>query len=74
MSFSVRAEADSEAQAVVVEDAENVESEEAEEVLAEEKPPSKPRIKLGDVMGVIHQCVAKYLCFLYHEFYINSSS
>ncbi|KAL4602334.1 hypothetical protein ACB092_10G045800 [Castanea dentata] len=60
-SFVVRAESNSEAGVVVddnVEDNEAVEeSEEAEaEVESEEaKPPRKPRVKLGDVMGILNK-------------------
>lgn len=50
-SFLVRAEAEVE----VEESAENVESVESEEaeILPADKPPSQPRVKLGDIMGVI---------------------
>ncbi|KAH6771713.1 Ribosomal protein L19 family protein [Perilla frutescens var. hirtella] len=52
LSFLVRAETNAEAEVVVEEDAESVESEEAEVL---DKPPSKPRIKLGDIMGILNK-------------------
>lgn len=48
-SFIVRAESNAE---VEVEDSEEVEV--TQIVASEEKSPRKPRIKLGDIMGVIH--------------------
>ncbi|KAG6383681.1 hypothetical protein SASPL_156556 [Salvia splendens] len=50
LSFLVRAEANPEAEAVVEESQENVDIVESEEAEVE-KPPFKPRIKLGDIMG-----------------------
>ncbi|XP_057810114.1 50S ribosomal protein L19-2, chloroplastic-like [Salvia miltiorrhiza] len=57
LSFLVRAETNPEAEAVVEEsqdNADSVDSEEAE-VLPDDKPPSKPRIKLGDIMGILNK-------------------
>ncbi|KAK6158118.1 hypothetical protein DH2020_005432 [Rehmannia glutinosa] len=53
-SFVVRAEANAEVEVEVEETDENAEgvaTEEAE-VLSDDKPPTQPRIKLGDIMGV----------------------
>ncbi|KAG6384923.1 hypothetical protein SASPL_153746 [Salvia splendens] len=52
MSFLVRAETNPEAEAVAEESQENVDIVESEEAEVE-KPPFKPRIKLGDIMGVL---------------------
>ncbi|KAG8374646.1 hypothetical protein BUALT_Bualt10G0017700 [Buddleja alternifolia] len=52
--FFVRAEANAEAEIEVEVEADNVESIESE-VLSEDKLPAKPRIKLGDVMGILNR-------------------
>ncbi|XP_075642489.1 large ribosomal subunit protein bL19c [Castanea sativa] len=56
-SFVVRAESNSEAGVVVDDNVEDNEAvEESEEPEAEEsKPPRKPRVKLGDVMGILNK-------------------
>ncbi|XP_042044451.1 50S ribosomal protein L19-2, chloroplastic-like [Salvia splendens] len=54
LSFLVRAEANPEAEAVVEESQENVDIVESEEAEVE-KPPFKPRIKLGDIMGILNK-------------------
>ncbi|XP_011098145.1 50S ribosomal protein L19-1, chloroplastic [Sesamum indicum] len=56
-SFLVRAEENGEAEVEVEESAENVESVESEEteVVAADKPPSQPRVKLGDIMGILNK-------------------
>ncbi|XP_047974749.1 50S ribosomal protein L19-2, chloroplastic-like [Salvia hispanica] len=54
LSFLVRAETNPEAEAVVEESQENVDIVESEEAEVE-KPPFKPRIKLGDIMGILNK-------------------
>ncbi|XP_042042720.1 50S ribosomal protein L19-1, chloroplastic-like [Salvia splendens] len=54
MSFLVRAETNPEAEAVAEESQENVDIVESEEAEVE-KPPFKPRIKLGDIMGILNK-------------------
>ncbi|XP_022155546.1 50S ribosomal protein L19-1, chloroplastic [Momordica charantia] len=51
--FVVRAEADSEAEPEAASDEQEVE--EAPEAIAESEPPRKPRVKLGDVMGILNK-------------------
>ncbi|KAL0311338.1 UNVERIFIED_CONTAM: 50S ribosomal protein L19-1, chloroplastic [Sesamum angustifolium] len=55
--FLVRAEENGEAEVEVEESAENVESVESEqtEVVVADKPPSQPRVKLGDIMGILNK-------------------
>lgn len=75
-SFLVRAEPEPEAEVVAGESAEeNAEAaadvEEAAEAVAEEevaevKPPSKPRVKLGDIMGVIRLIPSVAQLYEYH--------
>lgn len=65
-SFVVRAEAEAEAESepetsnVVAEEEEDIVEQEAEEV----KPPRKPIVKLGDIMGVI-SCFNLHYGFFY---------
>ncbi|KAL1567977.1 50S ribosomal protein L19-2, chloroplastic-like [Salvia divinorum] len=54
LSFLVSAETNPEAEAVVEESQENVDSVESEEAEVD-KPPFKPRIKLGDIMGILNK-------------------
>ncbi|KAK2987652.1 hypothetical protein RJ640_012931, partial [Escallonia rubra] len=60
-SFVVRAEAEPESEAVATidvaeeEEAEAVESGSEPEAEAEAKPPRKPRVKLGDIMGILNK-------------------
>ncbi|KAK4420457.1 50S ribosomal protein L19-1, chloroplastic [Sesamum alatum] len=58
-NFLVRAEENGEAEVEVEveESAENVESVESEEteVVPADKPPSQPRVKLGDIMGILNK-------------------
>ncbi|KAK6137557.1 hypothetical protein DH2020_028699 [Rehmannia glutinosa] len=54
-SFVVRAEANAEVEVEETdENAEGVATEEAE-VLSDDKPPTQPRIKLGDIMGILNK-------------------
>lgn len=69
LSFSVRAEANPEADLVLEEEIqENAAEEEALVFVSDDKPPYKPRIKLGDVMGVtVHfSPLLQISLFLYH--------
>ncbi|CAA0820532.1 50S ribosomal protein L19-1- chloroplastic [Striga hermonthica] len=53
-SFIVRAEADADVEESEA-NAESVEDEEEAEVLSDDKPPPKPRIKLGEIMGILNK-------------------
>ncbi|KAI3469049.1 hypothetical protein Pfo_025712 [Paulownia fortunei] len=56
-SFCVRAEANAEGKGEVEESSENAESVESEEaeVLSDDKRPTQPRVKLGEIMGILNK-------------------
>ncbi|XP_051135905.1 50S ribosomal protein L19-1, chloroplastic-like [Andrographis paniculata] len=55
VNAEAKAEVEVEVEAEVVDISENVESVETEETQADDKPPRQPRVKLGDIMGILNK-------------------